>query len=199
MYHFISVAFNFCRVLATFRALLHNLLYGLMKLFHSFFVIIQCSVRELRGKLRKRSFCAAARINERTSRRPIDCTNSISPAWSRLFPDGARVELLCEPYLCVEYPRQRVLLVISRIGIRWGDHQWNHSCGQLKNIDTMLIAMQSIDASWPIDRGVEIYIITRKIFYHKKKRKLNLFWSVANSSENFVHYTSNLRARASEI
>lgn len=98
----------------------------------TFSVIIQCSGLKLRGKLRKRSFCAAARINERTSRRPIDCANSISPAWSRLFPHDACVLSYCESHISVWNIRAGELLVISRVGIRWGDHQWNRSCGQLK-------------------------------------------------------------------
>lgn len=90
MCHFISVAFSFCRVLAFFMCpftILYDLsIYNLKLCF-----LCNSSVRKLRGKLRKRSFCATARINERMSRRPIDCTNSISPAWSRLFPHDARV------------------------------------------------------------------------------------------------------------
>jgi len=160
MCHFISVASSFCR----FYIILHDLsIYNLMKLCFPRNSRILC-VRKLRGKLRKRLFCATARINERMSRRPIDCTNSISPAWSRLFPDGARVLSYCESRssLCgISAPESASCYKSGRYPMRRSSVE--SLMRTIKNIDTMLIAMQSIDISWPIDRDIEIYIIARKI------------------------------------
>lgn len=100
---------------------------------------------------------------------PTDCTNSISPAWRRLFPHDACVLSYCESHISVWNIRAGELLVISRIGIRWGDHQWNRSCGQLKISIRCLSRCESIHVSWPIDRGIEIIHHSAKNFLSSRK------------------------------
>jgi len=145
---------------------------------------MQCSKTERKVE-EKVILCGRLDKWENVAASAIDCTNSISPACSRLFPRGARVLNYCERHVCVEYPSCSVVLLVRRSSVE-------SLMRTIKNIDMMLITEQSIDISWSIKRDVwryhlwiyHLHYLPFQIFRYCRRKKNKLKSAVLRIADN---------------